>query len=275
MTLGASDRLAAAWAARVRANREQVERFREAADAEDFYAPTAQAFVDDPRRSDDPVLDAILALARPDESWLDIGAGAGRFALPLALRVGEVIAIDPSPAMRDALRAGMATHGIDNVAVIAGSWPADAADLAADVALMAHVGYDIEQIVPFLEAAERAARRRCVAVMMDRPPPSVADAFWPPVHGAERASLPALPELLELLRSRAVAPRVHEVPAAGRAWGSEDELRGWMRRQLWVAPGSDKDRRLQALLDGAIEADAAGRYVAGGPRRIGIVDWVV
>ena len=38
------------------------------------------------------LLDILLSLARPGETWLDIGAGAGRYALPLALHVREVIA---------------------------------------------------------------------------------------------------------------------------------------------------------------------------------------
>src|SRR5947207_12835261 len=75
----------AAWAAWVRANREQVERFREVEDGTDFYGSIATMFRDDPRREDEPALNALRALVRPDDSWLDIGAGGGRYALPLAL----------------------------------------------------------------------------------------------------------------------------------------------------------------------------------------------
>ena len=42
------------WAARVRANREQVDRFREVPDGPDFYAPVASMFRDDPRRRNEP-----------------------------------------------------------------------------------------------------------------------------------------------------------------------------------------------------------------------------
>src|SRR6266508_1605855 len=97
------------WAHRVRANRAQVDRVREVADG-DFYAATSSLFVVDPRRSDadDPALAELRRLARPGETWLDIGAGAGRYALPLALIVREVIAVDPSPTMLAGLRPGMA-----------------------------------------------------------------------------------------------------------------------------------------------------------------------
>ena len=72
----------------------------------------------DPRRTDDPSLNALLALAHPDDVWLDVGAGGGRYALPLALAVREVVAIDPSPSMLGALTRRCGGRGIENVRVI-------------------------------------------------------------------------------------------------------------------------------------------------------------
>src|ERR1700716_3211762 len=86
------------WAARVRANREQVEQFREATPA-DFYAPVAGMFRADPRRSEDPTLEALRTLVRADDVVLGIGAGGGRLAVPLALVSQRVVAIEPSEGM--------------------------------------------------------------------------------------------------------------------------------------------------------------------------------
>ena len=47
-----ADTLVEAWAARVRANREQSERVREGPEPDDFYAPVRGLFVADPRRSE-------------------------------------------------------------------------------------------------------------------------------------------------------------------------------------------------------------------------------
>src|SRR5882672_9637939 len=105
-----------AWAARVRANREQVDRFREASPA-DFYAPVAGMFRADPRRRDDPSLEALRALVGDSDTIVDIGAGGGRLALPLALETRQVIAIDPSDGMLNVLREGMAEFGISNIEV--------------------------------------------------------------------------------------------------------------------------------------------------------------
>lgn len=272
MSVPTAAELEARWAARVRADREQVERLREVAEGADFYAPVAHTFVDDPRRTDDPVLDLLLDLAGDDDRWLDIGAGGGRYALPIALRVREVVAIDPSPRMRETLRAAAVAFGIENVTVLDGRWPMGGAAPSGDVALMAHVGYDVEEIGPFLDAAEAAAHR-CVAVLMDRSPPSVAAVLWPPVHGEERVELPALDDLVELLRARGRRPRLRSVPRVPPAWDDEDELLASLRRQLWVEPGSVKDGRLRAALATAVVRTEGKLQLPGGPRRIGVIDW--
>ena len=263
-----------AWAERVRANREQVDRVREVPDGADFYAPVSGLFRVDPDRQDDPVLDALLALAVPGETWLDIGAGAGRFALPLARVAGEVVAIEPSVAMLDALREEMSSHGIANVRPIEARWPMDDPP-KGDVGLIAHVSYDIEAIGPFLRAIEASAERLCVAVLMEKQPASVADPFWPIVHGEPRLSLPALPELVELLEAGGRSPTVTTVEREPRRFASRQELEGFLRRQLWIADGGEKERRFDAALDELIVGDADGGFGLASQTAspIGIVTW--
>jgi CTP:molybdopterin cytidylyltransferase MocA/SAM-dependent methyltransferase len=266
----------AAWSARVRANREQVDRVREVPDGPDFYGPVSSMFIADPDRTDDPQLEVLLRIARPTDTWLDIGAGAGRFALPLARRVRAVIAIDPSAGMLDGLRAGMAEHHLENIRIVHGRWPLDAAAgplPRVDVALIAHLGYDIEAIGPFLDAMEAATVRECVAVLMERQPASSADAFWPPVHGEARVPLPALRELVDLLAARGRRPTVVETSRPPRGFTTPDELERFVRRQLWVAPGSAKDEVFRSLLaEIAVERD--GRWwLEDRPLPVGVVRW--
>ena len=269
--------LAEAWGDRVRANREQVDRFREVPDAADFYGPVTSLFRADPDRTDDPILDRLRSLARPADTWLDIGAGAGRFALPLARTVDEVIALDPSAGMLDALGELAREHGIANVRVIQARWPLPAGVPApsGDVALIAHVGYDIEDIGPFVAAMEAAARRLCVAVLMERQPSSIADVLWPPVHGEERVALPALPEFVELLRAGGSTPTVELGLRTPRRFASREELEGFLRRQLWIAEGGAKDQRfLAAFADLVDEGDAGFGLVGQHPLPVGVATWV-
>ena len=253
------------------ADREQVERCREVADPADFYAPVSHRFRPDPSKPD-AVFGALSALARADDQWLDIGAGGGRYALPLAQIVLEVIAVEPSPAMVATLRSGMAEAGIHNIAVIESRWPM-AHPPTADVGLMAHVGYDIGDIGPFLDALEAASRRLCVAVMGESAMTTVATLFWRDIHGEDRVRLPAMPELLTLLLARGRLPSVEWVERVPPAFKSVDDALAMARRQLWVREGSAKDQRLLALARDRI-LDHDGRFTFDDrPTRIGIASW--
>jgi SAM-dependent methyltransferase len=271
----------ARWADRVRANRDQVDRVREVPDGADFYARVTSIFRSDPRRTNDAVLDFLLNLARRDETWLDIGAGAGRYALPLALAVREVIAIDPSSGMLAVLRELMDEHGMRNIRVIDGRWPPDASLVdrigegpIADVGLIAHVGYDIEMIGPFLDAMESVVRRLCVAVLMEASPASAAEPFWQIVHGERRARLPALPEFVSLLRARGRHPRVTIAQREPRTFDSRESLDGFLRRQLWIAGGGEKEARYLAALDRlVIERDGGFELRDQEPLQVGVVTW--
>jgi SAM-dependent methyltransferase len=261
-----------AWARRVRANRRQAERVREGAAPRDFYAAVASDFRADPHRTGEPALDALRALVKPGETWLDIGAGGGRYALPLALRAKSVIAVEPSEGMRKVLTAGMAEHGIANVEIVPARWPMDAAP-AADVALMAHIGYDIEEIGPFLDAMEASARRLCVAVLVTPSPPHLAEPFWPAIHGEPRVALPALPEFLALLlsRGRLFEVRLHERDPLTHA--GPDEPLVWLYQQLFVAPDTAKGRRLASLARERITSRGGRWALSWTPVPLGIVTW--
>jgi len=266
--------LAGSWDARVRANRDQVDLIRQGAEADDFYAPVSARFIDDPRRTGDAVLDALLELAEPGDRWLDIGAGAGRYALPLALAVREVVAVEPSPAMTANLRSSMDAHGIHNVAIVGLRWPPAEKIPGADVALIAHVGYDVEPIGPFLDAMEDAAGKRCVAVLMDRSPASYAAPFWPEIHGIERAALPAVGDLVELLEARGASPRMRRIARPPRTWPDVESLLGMLRHQLWIPEGGPQDQQLRDAVAGRVAAVPEGISLPEPDGWIGVADWV-
>jgi hypothetical protein len=175
----------------------------------------------------------------------------------------------------------MHEHGVRNIQVVEGRWPAAAGQLVpaldglvADVALIAHVGYDVEPIAPFLEAMEAVTRRLCVALLMDRAPASIADPFWPPVHGEPRVPLPAAGALLDLLTARGRVPIVAWLERPPRGYAGRDDLVRFLRHQLWLAPGSPKDARLdRAITELAEERD--GKWYVRDDRegRIAVIQW--
>jgi SAM-dependent methyltransferase len=265
-----------AWRERVAADKEQVERAREEPDPTDFYAPVVNRFRMDPRRTDDPTVTELLALARREDVWLDVGSGGGRYALPLALHIREVVAIDPSPSMLGVLREDAKAERISNVSVIEGRWPLPAETGApeGDVALMAHVGYDIAEIGPFLDRLESSAQRLCVAVLGESAMTTVATLFWNEIHGEQRVRLPALRELVSVLFARGKLPEVRLVERVPPTFASFDEALAMARRQLWLRPGSAKDARLRDLAPDVV-TERDGRFAFEWTlTKIGVVSWV-
>jgi hypothetical protein len=177
--------------------------------------------------------------------------------------------------MRRVLADGLAEHGIKNVRVLGGRWPEAANNIASDVSLMSHIGYDIEDIGPFLDAMESATRRVCVAVLLSQPPPTEADRLWPAVHGLVRAALPSLPEFLGLLLARGRLFEVELVERAPQSYEQPEQALTWLRQQLWTAPDGEKDRTLQRVMRERLE-ERNGRYAFSfEPVRVGIVKWSV
>ncbi len=266
------DDAVAEWGRRVRADREQVERMGEVATASDFYAAVANVFRAEPRRTDDAALDILRELVVPGETWLDIGAGGGRLALPLALLAKEVIAVEPSAGMISVLKEGMAEHGISNVRIIAERWPIDPPP-AVEVALLANAGNDVEDIGPFVDAMEASARRLCVIVNWYRAPRAGADELWQDIYGEPRATLPAIPEFLALLLARGAAFEVRHSQRPAISYPGREEGHAFLRRQLWLEEGSERDQKLVGILAERL-TERDGRFaVSWEPATVGFVTW--
>ncbi len=243
--------LGAEWKTLVESEREQTERLREWQEP-DYYRPVAEHFTADPRRPGDEMLNDLRSYCTPEVTWLDVGAGGGRNALPLALKSKHVIAIEPSEAMREVLSQGAQEAGIDNVELLPLRWPEGSDRINVDFSLMAHVGYDIAEINAFIDGLERATRTRCFASMMNRAPSSGYEQLWEEVHGEERIMLPAMSEFIHLLLARGASPDVH-IYTRDVHQHEPDEIRRSARRRLWLAEGSEKDQKLQRILDQALQ----------------------
>jgi SAM-dependent methyltransferase len=264
----------AAWRVLVEAEKQQVEALPNRPRPEDFYGPIAQAFRADPHRRDEPLLEHLRSLVRPEESWLDLGAGAGRYALPIALLARRVYAVEPSPGMVQALRESLAEYAIDNVEVFVERWPGESRAPIADVGLICQVGYDIADLGPFLDQLEGHTRRLCVAVLFEHSPTAYFAPLWQAVHGERRVLLPGLAEFTALLFARGRSPRADYLLLPERAHRDMESLHAASRRPLWVVPGSAEDERLAAALRELARPTAEGGYsLSPGPRRLAIVTW--
>jgi hypothetical protein len=141
-----------------------------------------------------------------------------------------------------------------------------------DVALMAHVGYDIEDFGAFLDAAEAVAGR-CVVVMRAAVNARASQILWPQIHGEPRQAYPMLQELLVLLVARGAVPEVTLVDRGSWGYVSREQLLESAQRLLGLAPGSAKDRLLATLVaEQATERDGQWE-LDWSPMPDGIVTW--
>jgi len=110
------------------------------------------------------ILDDIGADFR-GKAVLDIGCGAGAYALNLAAKAGQVLGIDSSPAMLKIFRAERRRRGIGNAACLKAAW-ADVPEAKVkgkfDIAL-ASMTMAIKTSADLLKM-ERAARELCVYI---------------------------------------------------------------------------------------------------------------
>ena len=64
------------------------------------------------------------------------------------------------------------------------------------------------------------------------------------------------------------------IPIEPRRFESSDELGGFVRRQLWIAPDGPKEGRFQAALDDLTEQTADGWTLKGrSASNVGVVTW--
>jgi SAM-dependent methyltransferase len=96
-------------------------------------------------------------------SALDVGAGFGALALPLARRLERVTALEPSRPMAAALRRAIGRQSLDNVAVVEAAW-GDVAVGPHDLVVCAHVGPLLRGGSRFLADVGQVARRGVLLV---------------------------------------------------------------------------------------------------------------
>jgi SAM-dependent methyltransferase len=221
----------------------------------------------DPRRELDPNLTELATYIQPDDVVVDVGGGAGRVCLPLALHCHEVINVEPSTGMREQFAASAAEAGITNARVIDANWPAPE-PVEGDVVLTANVTYFVRDIVPFVEAMQRAARRRVIIQVWNVPPPMQAHAAFRAVFGEEQELVPSYRELLPVLWEMGILPDVRVLPMAMRrspgwpAQSREDAITATLRR-LNAPDEAHARAMLDSKFDDVIEQDDTGYWPAG------------
>ena len=179
---------------------------------DDIWTGTLAAlFRFDPHRELDANLAVLASYITPDDALVDIGGGAGRVSLPMALRCREVLTIEPSAGMASEYEGSLEEGAITNARLVRTSWMDDHG-ITGDITLTCDVTYFVRDIVPFVEKMQAAARRRVMIKVWSEPPPNRSAALFRRVYGEPLARRPGHRELLPVLWEMGVLPDVRVLP---------------------------------------------------------------
>jgi SAM-dependent methyltransferase len=148
---------------------------------------------------------------------LDVGAGCGALAIPLARRIGHVTALEPTPAMAQGLRAWAQEEGLANITVVEAAW-GERPVAPHDLVLCAHVGGLLGAESPFLREVGSVARQ-LVVLVRDAPASQRDDKFffselYPALLGRPYEHRCDAEETLTAIRALGITPAVTPIEYA-------------------------------------------------------------
>lgn len=186
--------------------REMVERWRRMArrlDAGDSAKP-------------DTLLDFLVEKLAPEMTVLDIGAGIGRWTLPMARAVRHVTAVEPLSGMREILRQRAERQGVRNLSLVEVPWM-EAEVPPHDAAVAAHATYASADLLSFVRKMEASARRLCALALRLPAHDGIIGELCQRFHGVWHDS-PNFIVGYNLLLAAGYHPNVLMEPAASRHW---------------------------------------------------------
>jgi SAM-dependent methyltransferase len=211
----------------------------------------------------DQFLEVLAPFISPRKTLIDVGAGAGRHAVPLAEKLEWVTAVEPSEGMRSHLPA------LPNLTVIASAW--EDADVApADLVVCSHVLYGVEDVVPFIEKMERSARERVFVMLREGSVPHPANVLRDRVAAEPLPRITRFSDLFMVLLELRIYPDVTFIsyPVVNRYASLDDAVAD-------SAPlfGDAWNEYVQAELENMLVRDGDDYVYDGGVSVSGIAHW--
>jgi len=201
----------------------------------------------------------------PGRTLIDVGAGAGRYAAPLADRLDWVTAVEPSQGMRDLIPPR------DNMTVIASDWE-QAEPARSDLVICCHVLYGVADAPAFIARLEAAATERVFIQLRFGQLRTPSDPLWELMTGTPRARQPQFGDLWNLLGQLGVRAEVGVLEYEGfQSWAGLDEFLAEYRpplEKVW------DEARAEAWIAENLSTEPDGRLVYGrGRSSAGVAHW--
>ncbi len=178
-----------------------------------------------------------------EASVVDVGCGGGIATFALLPEVRRAVGVDHQAAMLDLYRRNGDRLGLP-VETVLGDWPAVAARVpVADVVVVHHVGYNVGDIVPFLEALHGHARHRVVLELPMTHPLSTMSEAWRHFWQLERPVGPTPDDLCAVISGLGWMPRIETWQGPMRTEQNLDEAAHFMRIRLCLPVDRESEVR--------------------------------
>jgi len=267
---------AAAWQTQVIAEHAQFDEITDpqARPSSDWWSAHAARFHEYTQRAPQPdaFLARVLPHIYPGVRVLDIGAGTGRYAVPLARAGAQVTAVEPSPGMCSYLEQA---SDFENLAIRVVPSPWEEADVPpAEIVICAHVLYAVRDAASFLRKLDRSTLGQCFICLGYDSPNAWLAPFWRSIYGVERLLLPGAVPALALLHQLGVDAQLTPI-APTSTWRFEnpedalEDVCAW----LCLLPDAARDAQLRALLREQLYAHPDGGWQVSHPAHMAVLSW--
>jgi SAM-dependent methyltransferase len=207
--------------------------------------------------TDDPFLRLVREAIGPSSSVLDVGAGAGRYALALAPEVAEVIAVEPSRDLVDLMALEARDRSIENIHVVATRWE-DAGDLRADVVVCYGVIGGIEDGATFMRRLDQAALEK-VFLGLGSGVDVLRDPLWRHFHDVPHPPAPSFLDAVGVLAELGIAPNVDVLEYPTPIYDRLDDAVFAYRDLLQLPVAEEIDDELRTVLGAWLVGTTDGR----------------
>lgn len=220
----------------------------------------------------DLILPRLLRHAGSTARVLEIGPGSGAFTIPLASAVREVVALEPSPAMREVLACNLSEAGITNVCIVPrrAEEGLEVVDGHFDLALVSHCLYNVEPIDAVVRRLVRLARHAVVLVGAGE-----QREWYQTLHrcfkGKDRIRFPHFRHLYAVLLEMGIYADVEIIwTSANYVYDSDEALVEWWMRHFHL-DGTYRAELRTALLQ---VAERQGNHIGIYDHRRAALVWI-
>lgn len=230
--------------------------------------PAAQRYYDRTinRRATWDRINEIATLIEPDWRVLDIGAGPGNIAIPLAEKAAHLTAVEPAEGMISVFRDNINTRSTRNIDIVEKKW--DDVDVQTDLHPPYHLtisSYSLGML-DLLAAIDKMATVTTNLIMIywhagDQAWDREAKILWPILHHCEYIPIPKSNIVFNLLYEQGIYPdvKVYRTETSIVYPSFEDALSEYIER--FETQNEQQVDALSAYLKNVLKKEENGQYV--------------